>query len=402
MHHTERLTYLFNLYTTNSCTADELNEFWNLLAALPKADVLEPEMQALWSKQRAGIKGSDKVDWKSVEKRIWGEVRSEKPGEESWEVSRFFKSSGFRYAAALTALMVGAILFTFVFNNRKSGRLVEEKPVPAGGNYGIGNNNATLTLADGSTIQLDSLAADKLAMKGNTRIVKLNSGSLAFKVADDRTEEKNAVTYNTICTPRGRQYEVELHDGSRIWLNAESSIRFPTTFVHDRKVEITGEVYFEVAKNAKLPFRVKLNNNTEIEVLGTHFNINTYLNEGAISTTLLEGSIRINGGGKQKVLEPGQQARIRTADIAVTDNVDIEEVIAWKTGLFFFKKANLQTVMRQVERWYDVEVVYEGAVPAREFQGKMGRDLQLSQMLKIFKKMDVHVRLEGKKLIVLP
>jgi ferric-dicitrate binding protein FerR (iron transport regulator) len=234
--------------------------------------------------------------------------------------------------------------------------------------------------------------------------VLLQNGELKYNADGSAV---NAVAYNTITTPKGRQFQMTLPDGTRVWLNAGSSLRFPTVFVgNERKVEVTGEGYFEVAKNAAKPFRVSINNETEIEVLGTHFNVNSYSNETSIKTTLLEGSVRVKtqvaGKKSEVIIAPGQQAQLTAGNLKVANNVDLSEVMAWKNGVFNFHNATLEEVMRELERWYDINVVYEKGVPQIEFVGKMGRDLSLAKVLRGLEMSEVHFRLEGRTLIVMP
>jgi ferric-dicitrate binding protein FerR (iron transport regulator) len=203
-------------------------------------------------------------------------------------------------------------------------------------------------------------------------------------------------------TPRGGQYQLTLADGSQVWLNAESSITYPTAFNgNDRKVSITGEAYFEVAKDKKKPFRVDIGPAT-IEVLGTHFNMNTYKDEQTNKTTLLEGSVRIKTVHTSLTLRPGQQGQYnpRTNNLSLAVHPDVEQAVAWKNGVFNFNNVKLEEAMRQIARWYDVQVVYEKTIPATTFGGKMGRDLKLSQVLKLLGEMGIQFRIEGKKLIV--
>jgi ferric-dicitrate binding protein FerR (iron transport regulator) len=215
-------------------------------------------------------------------------------------------------------------------------------------------------------------------------------------------------------TPKGRQFQVTLPDGTKVWLNAGSSIRYPTVFNGgERKVEVMGEAYFEVAHNAKMPFKVNVNNKAELEVLGTHFNVNAYDNEATINTTLLEGSVKVGsrsrspsgaiGKLQSAVLKPGNQA-VLTHDSRLTihDNVDVNQVMAWKNGLFNFEGATFREIMNELERWYDIEIVYEKTVPDIEFEGKMTRDVPLHDLLKMLERSDIHFRIEGRKLIVLP
>ncbi|MBY0434797.1 MAG: FecR domain-containing protein, partial [Cyclobacteriaceae bacterium] len=221
-----------------------------------------------------------------------------------------------------------------------------------------GSNKATLTLADGKQVVLDSLSAGKSLRQGASAIVN-RPGHLAYNT-ENKSEE---IAYNILTTPRGGQYQLTLADGSKVWLNAESSIRFPSHFIgKERRVQITGEVYFEVAKNAAMPFKVEVGE-MEINVLGTHFNVNAY---EVVKTTLIEGSVLVAMEDTKMVLKPGQQAQVITSGkIDLFESPDLNETLAWKNGLFQFNNADIQTVMMQVARWYDVEIIYEGNVTKR-------------------------------------
>jgi len=269
-----------------------------------------------------------------------------------------------------------------------------------------GGNKATLTLANGSKIILDSTHNGALTEQGGINVVKLN-GQLAYKPGGNKTVE---LLYNTVTTPKGGQYQLLLADGSRVWLNAASSLRFPTAFIgNERKVELTGEGYFEVAKNASVPFKVNIAGKCEVEVLGTHFNINAYADEATVNTTLLEGKVKVTAvtqlqpaTHKAQILSPGQQTLLYSSGmIKLNTNVNVEEVMAWRNGVFNFDGADIDVVLRQLARWYDVSIVFEGEVPRRNFAGEMQRDLNLSQVLRILEKNNVRFRIEGKKLIVL-
>lgn len=265
-----------------------------------------------------------------------------------------------------------------------------------------GGNRAMLTLSDGTQITLDSAGNGVLAQQGNTRITKLGNGQLAYSGSGNA---EGKILYNTMSTPPGGQYQLILPDGTGVWLNAASSISYPTAFTgNERSVTVTGEAYFEVVKNEKMPFRVKAGNTT-VDVLGTHFNINAYKDEASINTTLLEGAVRVNVAQQQQQLRPGQQARVKAngAAIQVVDHPDIAEVMAWKAGFFSFNDADLPTVMRQLSRWYNVEVEYEGRIPQRVFTGEIGRNLTLSQVLKGLTKTRIKYRIEnGNRIIIQP
>lgn len=257
-----------------------------------------------------------------------------------------------------------------------------------------GSNKAVLTLADGSTVTLDS-AGNQVLQQGNATI-KQQGGQLIYDVKNGQT----AVNYNTLHTPRGGNFRITLPDGTKVWLNAASSLRYPTAFIgKERLVEITGEAYFEVAADAQLPFKVKAGNNAAIEVLGTAFNISNYTGEGPLKATLLSGAIRVSAGGQSVALKPGQQAVVN-GDITLADHADLGKVMAWKNGVFNFDDVSLQDAMRQVERWYDIDVVYENGVPDIYFGGKLPRNISLNDLLAALEASDVHFRIENNKLIV--
>lgn len=296
--------------------------------------------------------------------------------------------------AASFLLMIGVgSYFVFKKDNNHSSKLASHKTE----DKKPGKTGAILTLSNGSKIVLDSVGNGLLANQNNTTVSKKNGGL----VYDANSGAQ--VVYNTMTTPRAHQYHLELSDGTKVWLNASSSITFPTSFAaNERKVKITGEVYFEVAKDKKKPFRV-LVNDMQINVLGTHFNVNAYQDEATVNTTLLEGSVLITEKSKKILLKPGQQAQKQKSGVIVVNNdVNTDEVLGWKNGLFYFEEANLQTVLRQLSRWYDVDVVYENGVPTRSFAGEIQRDLNLSQVLRILEKNKVHFKIEGKILRVRP
>ncbi|HJS55549.1 MAG TPA: FecR family protein [Chitinophagaceae bacterium] len=262
-----------------------------------------------------------------------------------------------------------------------------------------GGDKATLTLADGSVIVLDNVQNGTLAQQGNAKIIKLD-GKLSY---DQTNKNSKEVVYNTIATPKGGQYQLELPDGSLVWLNSSSSIHFPTSFVKkERRVDITGEAYFEVAKDPGKPFIVSVNN-SEVQVLGTHFNINSYHEEDDLKTTLLEGSVRFVKDATTSILKPGQQAQLtKNGSVRVVSDVDVDKVVAWKNGLFDFENAGIETVMRQLSRWYDVEVEYNGKTDDL-FIAEMRRNIKLSDALKALELTGrVRFDIQGKKIIVMP
>lgn len=315
-------------------------------------------------------------------------------------VVSMFGRKWWRYAAVIV-LLLGTGVFFLLKNNQSATDTTGPVAQVTAKDIQPGKDGAILTLDDGSTVVLDSMGNGLVTMQNGTKVMMKN-GQLVYDAGQSPATE---VGYNTIATPKGRQFQLVLPDGSKVWLNAASSIRYPTVFTGtQRKVEITGEAYFEVARNEALPFIVSINKETEVQVLGTHFNINSYDNEESINTTLLEGSVRVKNKGGDMILKPGQQAKVSGNEkMRLMNGVDIEKVMAWKNGVFNFEDASLQEVMRQLERWYDIDVVYEKNIPKLEFFGKMGKDLPLSAVLRGLEKSNVHFRVEdGKRLVVLP
>lgn len=300
--------------------------------------------------------------------------------------------------AAAAVLLLGAGTWYFAAQ-RQAGPA--HTPIAAA-QISPGREGAILTLSDGSQVVLDSLANGTIARQQGADVV-LSNGQLSYH--DDRAAAAGIV-YNTMTTPRGRQFRITLPDGTKVWLNAASSIRYPVAFTgKERKVDITGEVFFEVAKDASKPFLVNAADKTTISVLGTSFNINAYENEKNIAATLLTGAVKVTApadAGHAPVLRPGQQAGVSRANgrIQVLD-ADLDKIMAWKNGLFNFEGANIEDVMRQLERWYDIRVVYENGIPDITFLGEIDRQIALPDLLEILRRTDVDFRIEGRTLIVL-
>ena len=308
-----------------------------------------------------------------------------------------------RWAAAAAIVLLLAVVWYFQVHRSHDTQLASAQK-GIGGDVGPGTTRAVLTLADGTRITLDSARNGRLAMQGKTSISHQN-GAITYNdaMANHATSHNGKpgdLLYNTLTTAAGEQSPpLTLSDGTRIWLNAASSIRYPVDFAGDtRTVTVTGEAYFEVAKDAAKPFYVQVRDLT-VAVLGTDFNINAYADEPAIRTTLLAGSVKVLLPGADRLLLPGQQDQaVVGTDKVIT--VDVDQVMAWKNGLFNFDHADLPTVLRQLARWYAIDVRFEGNAPARTFHGKMTRDLNLSQVLAVLQEVGVKFRLEGRTLIV--
>ncbi|MGF6847041.1 transmembrane sensor [Chitinophaga sp. W3I9] len=396
----ERLTYLLEQVRLRRATTGEYRELLQLISEDESGEIIRQldAFHANWLMEAAAHADHDRDYWQQAVKEILAADKlAQQPEMLSSTPNRVYFLQRYWWAAAcIVVLATGAY---YLSKQAPPTAVVATSPVK---DIAPGGNRAVLTLSDGTQIPLDSAGNGVLAQQGNTRITKLNNGRLAYN-GSGSSEDK--VLYNTMSTPLGGQYQLILPDGTGVWLNAASSISYPTAFTgNERSVTVTGEVYFEVVKNEKMPFRVKAGNTT-IDVLGTHFNINAYKDEASINTTLVQGSVRVSVQQQQQMLKPGQQARVaaKGESIQVLDHADLSEVLAWKAGFFSFNDADLPAVMRQLSRWYNVEVTYEGKIPQRVFTGEIGRNLTLSQVLKGLTKTRIKYRIEnGNRIVIQP
>ncbi|MCK7555747.1 DUF4974 domain-containing protein [Chitinophaga sedimenti] len=380
----KRIDFLFSRYLARTCTPEELQELSQLLAD-PANEV---RFRALIDAEIEAGMPLEQLPAGEAEQVFREVLQSRQP--------RQYK----RWWLAAACLLLLAVPATLLLQRSPSATITPQaaaKPITPG------SEGAILTLGNGQSVLLDSTRHGLISVQGGSNVT-LQKGTLAYT----NNTGKASVQYNKLETPRGRQFRITLSDGTIAWLNAASSLRYPTGFNgNSREVEITGEAYFEVAaaydaQHRKIPFIVKINEQTSVEVLGTHFNINAYDDEESIRTTLLEGSVNIHNNGKEALLKPGQQARIHD-HIKIVENADVAQAVAWKNGMFHFSgRTGIAEVMRQIARWYDVEVKYEKGVPDLVFSGKMQRNLNLDQVLKGLSSMDVHFKTEGRTLTVSP
>lgn len=341
----------------------------------------------------------------TIKHRIDGEIAN--IDEQDHTISMWRRPATWWVAAASLLAMVTVTYLAL--RNKPGTKLVTVTGKQAAPAAMPGGNKALLTLADGTVIVLDSAANGQLTTQGATMIVKKQDGQLVYDASSNNPVD-GQTTWNTISTPRGGQYRVVLPDGSQVWLNAASSLRFPASFErNERRVELMGEAYFEVAKTKTVPFIVDVLQSPDnalrgrVEVLGTHFDIMAYHDERTINTTLLEGKVVFRSGANNRVLQPGQQTRLyMNGNTELVEDADVEEAIAWKNGLFQFNDADVQTVMRQIARWYDVEVVYQGSVPTEKFMGEIPRSSAITEVLRMLELSNVHCTIEGRKITVLP
>lgn len=372
----KQLETLLKTTAYDEATISLLTEVARETELLPSAD--EERLTAIWKKIKEPQSASVSTPGKLI-----------RPGREAWW-----------WAAAGLLLSIGSL--TFLFINQKQEPLQANTKVheQLENDLAPGGNKAVLTLSNGVTIILDTAQNGELARQGNTQVIKMDNGQLAYNSGNSSATQ---LLYNTLTTPTGGQYKLVLPDGTEVWLNAASSISYPTAFAGtERNVTLAGEAYFEVAKNATMPFKVQVNE-MKVEVLGTHFNINAYNDEPDIKTTLLEGSVKLSNDNTNRLLQPGQQGRLnKSGAIAILENANTEEAVAWKNGVFQFDDADIKTVMRQIARWYDVEVEFKGNINAGKFVGAIPRNSNISEVFKILELSNVHFKLEGKKIIVLP
>lgn len=389
----QRLQHLLDLYLSQQLSISEEQELFQLIDKSVYDEEIKEYLGSKWNElSRSASMNNEQSD------RILNSILSHQQSETIPIRSSSFTIRRLAVAAAVVSLIFLSVFYigrkTSVSNPVQS----NEKTVAALKDLPPGQNGAILKLADGSALVLDSMQDGVIAANGNTLALKQGA---QLNYADRKNN--HAGELNTVETPRGRQFKLTLEDGTQVWLNASSSIRFPVAFTGtERKVEITGEVYFEVAKNKAKPFIVQTGS-TKIEVLGTHFNINAYDDEVAVKTTLVEGSVRISKGNNNGILKPGQQAQASgTNTLQIRNNADIDEVLSWKNGRFVFTDADLETIMRQVSKWYDVEVQYSGNIPQRTFTADISRNTNLSEFLKVLELNKIHFLLQGRKLIVSP
>lgn len=391
--HRERIHYLLDAYISKRANVVEENELMDWILMAEEDCELKNYMLEIWN-QYEPVKDFSSIDWNKIYAHaIQSPVVSIEPKVRKMRWSRF--------AAAAIVLIVLTVGIYFYSNPHTQPPVTKNEtkqndiPPPSG-------NKAILTLANGTKIEIDSSGNGTLAVQGSVKVIKKSNGEISYAGT-----AKGEVTYNTLNVPRGsKPLKLMLSDGTLVWLNVGSSLTYPTAFKgNEREVKITGEAYFEVAHNAKMPFVVH-HNDVAVRVLGTHFNVNTYEDEPAEKITLLQGAVRVTRNLFSQLLKPGQQAQINNNDssrIKVWNDVNIDEVIAWKDGKFRFdRNTDISTIMREISRWYNVDVEYEGKINQR-FWGSISKDVNVSEVLKILEATGaVKFKVERNKITVMP
>jgi len=384
-------TDLLNRYSSGNCTVEEqqLVEAW--YQELENTGELEYE------------EGEKESIQEAIETGLLQSISTgEEPYAEYPEYTPVRRMHRTWWAAAAILVCLSGTVF-YLLNKRASTDLAKAESIVKN-DVEPGSNKAVLTLSDGKTILLDDAANGVVAQEGNAKVVKSGDGKLVY--SSDNSSGEGPLSYNTLATPRKGQYQLRLPDGTKVWLNAESSIHYPTGFRgKERRVQITGEAYFEVTHDKEMPFVVE-RGDMQVEVLGTHFDVNAYNDEGDIKTTLLVGKVKVTkttaNVQQSFILKPGEQAVIPNSNKIQVQKADVDNVVAWKNGLFHFESADIKTVMRQLARWYDVDVVYEGAAVKNDpLFVEISRNTRLSDVLKVLQESgSAKFSIQGRKIIV--
>lgn len=398
----QRLQDLLDKLLANDCTAAEKQELFQLIETVEDDPQLQVVLESAWMRydQPSHIVTEDRSA--AILKNILNE-------NQVVPLHRKRKLWPYIAAAASVVVLIGLGIYRLTLPTAK-GPVEPNVAAITNDVKAPDKSKATLTLAGGQKILLDQVQTGTLATENGMRVVKEKDGQLVYQSATGNRQSA-IVAYNTLNNPRGsRIVSLTLPDGTRVWLNAGTSLTYPTAFAaNERKVALTGEAYFEVAKDTKKPFIVNTPEGASVEVLGTHFNINAYDDEPAVKTTLLEGAVKVvkretaNGKENSITLKPGEQAVLSGAHSPLTINhsPNIDQVIAWREGLFDYKRSDITEVLRDAARWYDIEIVYAGNRPNDTFTGGIDRTATLTELLTILQMTGLKFKLEGRKLIVL-
>ena len=408
-----RLHFLLKQYTNGLSTESEERELFEIIDSTGNEEI-EIMMEEILNEQEPAFdqERTDKILNRIVQELVIHPAPNEQDFDE-YKVRKIFTWP--RIAAAASILLILSVGGYFMFKNKENQDIVKTEPQEKRFKNDIApptKQRATITLADGSSVALDSVGFGKLATQGNVNVMMTADGKLVYKEQGASTPLR--MQYNTLSNPRGSKVvDMTMTDGSRVWLNAGSSVTYPVAFVGtERKVSITGEAYFEVTHNAAMPFKV---NKGEMEVtdLGTSFNVNAFDDEADIKVTLLEGAVKVVKGSSSGLLKPGQQAQIALrsfgsaqdklaqGDIKVVNGINIDKVMAWKNGFFDCNGLNVESIMREVSRWYDVEISFKGSITQDKFVGRIPRTASLISVLKVLELNGIRFVIDGRKITVM-
>lgn len=385
MEQKQHIQQLLHKYLQDTASEEEIQALLTALEQSPDNKAWENLLLPVFEKQQA-IPGYQAADWEPVIQHILSPKEKALPAKVR-RIPVFARMAA--AAAVIAAAGIGGYLFyTGKTQHNTLTHTQDRAPV---------SNRAMLTLADGRSIPLDSAATGLLATQGNASIAKGAGDALTYTTG--KVPANGPIQYNTLSTPRGGQFQLVLPDGSKVWLNAASSIRYPVNFAaNERKVQLKGEAYFEVAANTTAPFKVQ-SAQQQVDVLGTSFNINAYEEEGFTRTTLLTGRVKV-ASGSDYVLAPGQQLQVQTSGASLNEHANVEQAIAWKNGQLDMNNLDIKALMRHIARWYDVDVVYEGSLPEKHFGGLLDHKVYLSNIIEVLESQGIRCRLEGKQLHV--
>lgn len=378
---TEHIRQLLQLYIANQATDQQVKELFAFLKDSANDAISKELLEEAGQPDLTGqYPGNPDSSWEQMLSKNQ-DLRS------NWEARQRKVLPLWRWIAA--AVLISGIATAVMISSQK-----KNKPMPT--IAAATGNKAVLTLANGDTVLLDSLGSGTIAKQGNVAVVKLPGGKIRYDVNGGGN---SGTMINKVATPVGGQFQLTLPDGTKVWLNATSSVTYPVAFEGTRRnIKVGGEVYLEIAQDKEHPFIIDVDGKSKVEVLGTTVNINSYGDDGKISTTLVEGSVKVAG----VQIRPGQQAlvNISTSDVTVAEVPDIEQETAWRNGIFYFRNASLPLVLKQLERWYGINIQYKGEAPAFSINGKMDRKLTLSEIVDFLTTMGVKCNISGNTLII--
>jgi hypothetical protein len=394
----DRLKYLLQQHFDNTISSSDFLELRNYLDTVDPDEILSViDEQSLMLNDGPEFNSAQS---KNVLDRIKADSRFNQPVKRQPRIIKL-NPKWLKVAAIITVF--GTIAFYYAYRHDPAS---DQKKIAVCKSSEIspGSNKAILTQANGKTILLDSAANGILAKSGKTQVNKVNNGKLVYNtLSHNNTDDENALIYNTLTTPRGGEYQVVLPDGTHVWLNSSSSLSYPVEFAgNERRVKLTGEAYFEVAKNKDKPFYVNIND-VQVRVLGTHFNITGYTDDHDLTTTLLEGAVRIDKADRQCLLKPGQQAVVNNnTNLITVSKANISQAMAWKNGYFVFDDEDIASIMKRVSRWYDADIELKGNFGNQHFGGAFSKYKSINELLGNLEKIGkVHFKIEGRRIIVM-